>query len=278
MLLIVSGCTHLSPESRRDIADKLVQNAGWQQSTLTTHYFSHQVYFPQLSQHESLVIYLEGDGFAWLSRYKASSDPTPLNPVGLRLAIADSRKNIAYLARPCQYLKSKRCESRYWTTARFSEEVVTSSDEAISILKKQAGAKTITLIGYSGGGAIAAFVAARRNDVVSLVTIAGNLDHEKWTKWHSVSPLTDSLNPAEHWQALLDVPQHHFIGGKDEIVPPMITASFLNKFPANKSPSVIVIENNGHECCWSQQWPRLLQKHMGLTGLPNPLSTVMVTK
>jgi hypothetical protein len=44
---------------------------------------------------------------------------------------------------------------------------------------------------------VASLVAARRHDVVRLVTVAGNLDHLAWTTLHGVSPLTGSLNPAD---------------------------------------------------------------------------------
>ena len=50
-----------------------------------------------------LNIYLEGDGLAWVSRREPSRDPTPDNPIGLRLAAIDPAPNVIWLARPCQY-------------------------------------------------------------------------------------------------------------------------------------------------------------------------------
>jgi hypothetical protein len=49
-----------------------------------------------------LTVYIEGDGFAWLSRSQASYDPSPLNPVGLELALRHPLGESAYLARTCQ--------------------------------------------------------------------------------------------------------------------------------------------------------------------------------
>jgi hypothetical protein len=50
-----------------------------------------------------LDLYIEGDGFAWLSRSEPSLDPTPRAATGLALAAVDSASNVAYLARPCQF-------------------------------------------------------------------------------------------------------------------------------------------------------------------------------
>ena len=50
-----------------------------------------------------LTVFIEGDGRAWLSKYRLSEDPTPLHPVGLELAAADHSVNVVYMARPCQY-------------------------------------------------------------------------------------------------------------------------------------------------------------------------------
>ncbi|GAB2181920.1 hypothetical protein DLREEDagrD3_21430 [Denitratisoma sp. agr-D3] len=51
----------------------------------------------------------------------------------------------------------------------------------------QLGARRLTLVGYSGGAA--ALLAARCSDVVRLVTIAGNLDHRAWTRYHHITTL-----------------------------------------------------------------------------------------
>lgn len=259
IVALLVGCADISLSKRNDTADNLAFKQGWRKSTLQTQYFSHQTYLPQPSQSPLLTIYIEGDGLAWINRYKASSDPTPLNPVALKLALADSRSNVAYLARPCQYLSSNNCEQRYWTSSRFAEEVIASTDEAVSQLKEQAGAREIALIGYSGGGAVAALVAARRDDVERLVTIAGNLDHKAWTELHHVSALTGSLNAADYWQQLLNIPQLHFVGAQDKVIPLPIAQAYQRRFPSAQRPNVQVIESVDHHCCWVEKWPTLLQ-------------------
>ena len=50
-------------------------------------------------------IYIEGDGYAFNARGKATQDPTPRGTLVRELAFGDNSPNIIYLARPCQYIK-----------------------------------------------------------------------------------------------------------------------------------------------------------------------------
>jgi len=213
-----------------------------------------------LVQTDLLTVYIEGDGLPWSSRSRPSADPTPLQPMGLQLAVRDPGA-AAYLARPCQYLvqTDPACEARLWTGARFSDAVIASTSAAVDQLKARSSAHRIRLVGYSGGGAVAVLVAARREDVVSLITVAGNLDHTAWTQLHRVSPLSDSLNAANQWQAVADIPQRHFVGGKDRIVPPIIADSYVSRFPADKRPEIVRVDAFSHGCCWKDAWPDLIE-------------------
>ncbi len=74
----------------------------------------------------------------------------------------------------------------------------------------------LTLVSYSGGGAVATLVAARRNDVHNLVTVAGVLDHELWTRNHHLSPSTGSLNLADVWPGLTNIAQSQDVGLADD--------------------------------------------------------------
>lgn len=180
----------------------------------------------------SLRIYIEGDGRAWIDRTTPSLDPTPQNPLALKLAIADPSSQLAYLARPCQFNgenESSHCEPRYWTNERFSAEVIGMMDVAVSQLKAAAAAEKIELVGFSGGGAVAALIAARRNDVKLLVTVAGVLDHKHWTELQRVSPLAGSLNPIDELDRLADVKQLHFVGVDDRIVQSEVARNFVEQ-------------------------------------------------
>ncbi len=52
-----------------------------------------------------MVVYIEGDGRAYVNRRTPSNDPTPGNPMALRLALADPSLRVLYLGRPCQYTR-----------------------------------------------------------------------------------------------------------------------------------------------------------------------------
>jgi predicted esterase len=204
-----------------------------------------------------LTVYIEGDGLAWLTAQTPSADPTPLNPLALRLAIAQPDGARAYLARPCQYggLADRRCASGFWTQQRFAPAVIEASDQALDQLKQRAGARTLMLVGYSGGGAVAALLAERRADVVALVTVAGNLDPTGWTRLHRVSPLSGSLDPSTDKERLRDLPQWHFAGAADSNMP----ASLARGFVAGMSDArVVVVEGADHGCCWAQRWAELV--------------------
>lgn len=179
-------------------------------------------------------------------------------PVALKLALKD-QNDVVYLGRPCQYVESEKCSQKYWTSARFGPEVVASINHAVSLVKAQRGARQLILVGYSGGGAVAALVAARRDDVIRLVTVAGNLDPQKWTQQLNVSPLTGSLNPADYWRELLNISQLHLVGANDVSVSLLVAKSYQARFPEKKKPQIKVVEDFDHLCCWAERWPELME-------------------
>ena len=260
----LSGCADISPQSRWQHADQLASAASWSKRTIPAGKFVLSAYVPKVMQQvDILTIYIEGDGLAWLSPSRPSDDPTPRNPVALEMALRHTQGAAVYLARPCQYVKPEEagdCRQTYWTDKRFAPEVIAASDQAISVLKQRYGSKKLVLIGYSGGGAVAALAAARRDDIIQLITVAGNLDHRAWTGMHRISPLAGSLNPADEWQALVSVPQWHFVGGNDEVVGRAVAESYASKFPLDHRPNIISIPDFNHVCCWAKIWPELLKQ------------------
>ena len=213
------------------------------------------------SKQKRLVIYIEGDGLAWRRKHILSEDPTPRDPLALRLAAHDPGPAVLYIARPCQYQTGgpgTGCDPRYWSSHRYSEEVVAAVNFAIDWGVRQTGAITISLIGYSGGGTVAVLVAARRHDVTGLATIAANLDHRLWTEMHNVSPLADSLNAANFTNAVDNIPQVHFTGAEDKIVPPAIAESYRTKFTDATMVEIRIVPDFDHRCCWEDAWPDIL--------------------
>ena len=266
IIIFLVGCTHtpLAPQQRTNNANNLAAAENWVKQTLPSTPLGLVAYIPKKRQRaRELTIYIEGDGLAWLTKSLVSPDPTPQNPVGLKLALKHPNGVAVYLARPCQYILDKTtpgCNNTHWTNGRFSAAVIASSQDAINILKQQFGAKEIRLVGYSGGGAVAALIAAQRDDVASLITVAGNLDHAKWSHEHRITPLKGSLNPVDYWQSLQDIPQVHFVGDMDDIVGKEIAESYASHFPVRKKPNIQIIERFDHSCCWSQQWPELMSR------------------
>ena len=204
-----------------------------------------------------VTVYIESDGAPWRTPNEPPSDPTPIRPLVLRMAISDPSTAVTYLGRPCQYLGEAElllCDPKLWMQARFRDEAVVSMSLAVDVLKRIYGASEVNLVGYSGGGTMAALIAARRRDVNCLVTVAAPLDTRAWTKAIGVSPLNLSLNPADDADRLRQVRQTHFRGGRDKVVPPATSRRFLERAP---NATVIDKENFDHRCCWDVEWKEL---------------------
>lgn len=261
LLTILNGCmTVPSIDKRQKTAEHLINEHGWHKQIIETSSFDLMSFVPDHpSKSSSLTIYIEGDGLAWISSAQPSNNPTPINPVGLKLAISHANVNAALLARPCQYLTDLRCETKYWTSHRFAPEVIEASSQAIDSLKLQFSASRLTLVGYSGGGAVATILAGQRDDVIKLITVAGNLNHQSWTDFHHITPLTGSLNPADYRERLAKVEQVHFVGEDDTVVPPFLAMDFVASLPRSSPAKVIRVPRQSHSCCWHSSWSSLLQ-------------------
>ncbi|WP_341649147.1 alpha/beta hydrolase [Thauera humireducens] len=259
--LLLAACAAIpSPAARRDHADALAAAKGWVAAVLPAGDFDLVAYLPPLPvAAEEFDGHLEGDGLAWISSSQLSDDPSPRDPLALRLALSQPDGAAAYLARPCQYGAAAiwGCASRYWAEARFAPEVVAATSAAIDALKTRFRARRLILVGYSGGGGLAALVAARRDDVNELVTVAGNLDHAAWAMLHRLEPLAASLNPADGVGRLVDVPQLHLVGEDDRNITPALVNAFADRFPAAVRPRVDVVPGFDHRCCWATHWPAL---------------------
>lgn len=192
----------------------------------------------------TLTIVIEGDGRAHDRQGRASPDPTPLRAVGLELAQAWPGP-AAWLGRPCQYVRDAACEPADWTTHRFSKEAVAMTNAAVSALLSRAGAERVVLVGWSGGGVMAALVAARREDVAGLVTIAAPLDVAAWTRSRGLSPL-QGLDPAD--LPPISAPQVHLTGAFDPVVRPAVVKETARRLAGPQGQVATWPER--HDCCW----------------------------
>ncbi|CAK9889642.1 MULTISPECIES: alpha/beta hydrolase [Pseudomonas] len=202
---------------------------------------------------ERLRVYLEGDGHAWATATQPSLDPSPRNLLVARLAINDPTPN-AYLARPCQFVSAAGCTAALWTDRRFSQEVVTSLSEALDRLKQRVGNRQFELVGYSGGAALAVLLAAQRDDVAQIQTIAGNLDPGLWVQLKGLSPLNGSLDPMVYRDRLKSLPQRHLLGGADKMITGDISASFRGTSGSSRCNQRVIIPAATHEQGWEAAW------------------------
>lgn len=256
----IGACSSI--EGRSDLANELAEANGFKSAEIKGGSFVLAAFYKFKAPEQPLHVYIEGDGVAWVNRTQISGNPTPRNPIALRLAVRDSAPNVLYIARPCQYVsmaKNRRCNENYWTCDRFAPEVIRSVNDAVSLGKERANASGVHLFGYSGGGAVAVLVAAERNDVKSIRTAAGNLDHKLLNKKAKVSPLTGSLNPADVARDLKLIPQIHFAGAKDKTVPPFVSKSYLKKAGAGACIKTRIVQNTTHSKGWVKSWKRLLK-------------------
>lgn len=222
---------------------------------------------------DDLVAYIEGDGLAYLNRFTPSPDPTPVHPLAWHLARLDPAPKVAYLGRPCQYATPLPpvCRQDFWTGARFGRQAVAALDAALDAAKTALGASRLHLIGYSGGGAMAVLLAATRQDVVDIVTVAGNLDTEAFTAWHQVTPLTASANPLDAAPAVARLPQVHVSGAADTICPPFLAEHFLDRLGHPTGARRLVVSGVGHHQGLEAAWPGLLDRiRQGALALPVP--------
>ncbi|MBI3506668.1 MAG: alpha/beta hydrolase [Proteobacteria bacterium] len=261
VVLALAACSIPSIEERRVTALGVANPNGFTPSTIVAGGFQ-QAAFLKLGRPGTFVrVYLEGDGFAWITPTQISDDPTPIDPLVLRLATSDDAPNVAYLARPCQYTRrtDPRCAPIYWAgTRKFGEEIVASVDAAVSEIKRRAGADRVELVGYSGGGAIAVLVAARRTDVASIRTIGGNLDHVWLHAHHGVSQLPGSLNAIDSAARTARIPQTHFSGESDGVVPPEVARRYVRASGAGACVRQRIVPGATHTARWTELWRGLL--------------------
>ena len=208
-----------------------------------------------------LHVYIEGDGFAWRSRTEPSLDPTPREATGLVLAAQDPGPNVVYLARPCQFTPmamNPACGIPYWTGRRFAADVIESMNAAVSHFAALTPGQPVELIGYSGGGAVAVLIAARRDDVDSIRTVAGNLDDEFVNRLHGVSPMPESENAMDFAHRVARIAQVHFSGADDTVVPPSVAQRFVEA-TGRQCAQALSVPGLSHGGDWGQRWPALLK-------------------
>jgi len=265
------GCKEhvLEPEQRTDLAQRQARAANLDWSARHAGIFKIATAIRRANHSERIHVYIEGDGHAWKTRSRPSTDPTPRRPISLELATKDTHPSVVYIGRPCQYLSTAdlaNCAPQYWTSHRYSQEVVSAINQILDEIATSIGDKatpSLILIGYSGGGTIAAILSATRVDINGLITVGANLDHRRWTTFHGVSPLHGSMSIDAQLPRLAKVRQCHLFGEQDSTTPPHLAETLLSRVAEIAEPGIVrwsTVENFKHSCCWTEIWPKALHQ------------------
>lgn len=250
LALALAGCA--SPAAR---IDGLAAGWGLEPAWIEGDGFQHRVYRkPGPAAAGPLHVYIEHDGLPWRTETAVSADPTPRDPLMLRLMRQDPAASL-YLGRPCYFgtARAPGCSPLMWTHARYSVQTV---DSMLAALDRLLGPEQdVVFIGYSGGGALALLLAERHPRTRAVLTLAGNLDIAAWARHHRYTPLSRSLNPADRPPLPPHILQRHYLGGTDRHVPPAVVARFT---AARRPGEVVVLPQFDHVCCWADRWADIL--------------------
>jgi hypothetical protein len=252
-LAALAGCQSVDVRFARQ-----AEALGLRAFTVNTGLFEHEIFINKQGLSGALHVYLAGDGTPWVNGITPANSPTPRNPIILSLMQQDASAAVL-IGRPCYHglQNNVACEQSLWTNRRYSSTVVDSMALAINQLVKQLNASAITLIGYSGGGTLAVLLAEKLPQTTTIVTLAANLNTDKWTEFHQLLPLLGSINPVNQPNLPASIVQRHYVGNLDKVIPVNQLKTYVDSHPSSE---MIILYGVDHSCCWRQQWPNILQK------------------
>ena len=247
LVFLAAGCAPYS-------ATKFADYFGMTESTMAGDGFDHVVFTrDRLRIDDQLHIYIDEDGNTGTVS-DPSPDPTPALSMALYLAVKDLNDR-AVIGRPCYFgsVTDQACDPKYWTSHRYSEEVIRSMAATIEQIR-QPRHQELILIGVGGGGVIATLLEPMLQDVVAVVTVGSNLDTEAWASHNGLDPLTGSLNPAREIAAS-SVPHFLLIGNKHKAVPQSVGTVYAE---GREHVTVQTYPGYDDECCWEKDWQSIL--------------------
>lgn len=269
-LLLLWGCT--TGHGPR-VFHQSASAQGFHRQVVSAEGFDLALYIPKPQPPgERLHVYLEGDGIPWNRRIFVNPEPTPGNPLMLRLMGKDKAPRL-YLGRPCYHGtlsgEDNPCSDSYWWTfGRHNQKIIQAMATTLKRFVERHGYQQVSLFGHSGGGAMAMLIAPKVSAVDTVVTIGGNLDTDAWTSHHSYTSLHGSLNPAKQPPLSANIRQLHLLGGRDSVIPPEVVMPWIRQREATRVYRLYPDYN--HHCCWGDIWPLWLRKLEHPNHFPQP--------
>lgn len=250
---------------------------GWLTTVLSGKTFLHRIYRRDIVEpQQCLRVFIEGDGTPWATRDHVASDPTPRNPILLRIATKVPGAAL-YLGRPCYFglNESAGCGAEDWTFGRFAPDVIASMTAVIERQAHAQKANRVALVGHSGGGTLATLIAPRLAVPTSLVTIGAPLDVAAWTTRHAYTPLFLSLDPATQPALPPSILQLHLIGGSDNNIPADLQRQYLVRNPQAQQRILPGVEHDltgWSDDAWADYLEHLLDEQGCAAHAENPSS------
>lgn len=249
-LLVLSGCMSQTLQS-------IARETNWVLETRQTDRFLHRT-LAKPGTGTLLHVYIEGDGRPWRGRSTVAADPSSPGALLMPRLMQQDASQALFIGRPCYFQTSDpACSAIWWTHQRYAANIVASMNTVLTAANTEK--KKIVLIGHSGGGTLAWLMAAQRNDVVAVITMAANLDIRAWAEHHGYSPLNGSLNPADLPDLGEQVLQRHYLGNQDKVVTARMLKGFLQRHP---NAVLKTIDDADHRCCWETDWSERLKGNL----------------
>lgn len=267
LIVVLTACA-VDTEIRQQTASRIARPSFMVERSIPAGQFQLQAWERMHESGQPANVYIEGDGFRDYfgdedKSIKYVFNPTPDNPVALHLASQDNAKNLAYIARPCQFIKNaeiKGCSEEYAKNRRHSPEVIRAYNRALDNIASLYNINGFNLIGYGGGANIAGILAAQRGDVLTLRTVAGDLNPDLVSDTKEETYLdADSVLAVDYGSELANVPQHHFIGSADDVVTPAAYHSYRQMLGLSECVHYSLIPDADHTNGWVEKWPELLE-------------------
>lgn len=190
----------------------------------------------ELKNGKTIRFYIEGNG-----------NPTPDKPMALKLAAKDPYINVVVLSRPCQYSQNKLCVNPdIWTREQYSPEILREMEEIVVYYIQKYKAPDIEFVAYDGGAPIAFNLALQLGRVNKVVTVAGILDMDSYAIQNGLPAYVNAKNPMKSISQLSQIPQVHYVGGKDKETTLAMAERFVSKLQNPRMAVVRVAPDLGH--------------------------------